>query len=147
LDGTQAAVEKTMIFNPVSSLDRYRLAHADRRQGRYQQALDALEPIFEVTRPELRLDSPRYRKTKGASPTAQAVLEEESGLLVRDLKAMEESYGTDVLTLSISSGYIGRLLCNPAIEQFLQKHHPEILAELRTFASEARPTRPTALAG
>jgi hypothetical protein len=29
------------------------------------------------------------------------MLQEESDLLVRDLKAMEESYGTDVLTLSI----------------------------------------------
>ena len=102
--------------------------------------------LLEVTRPELRLDAPRYRKTKAASATAQAVLEEESDLLVRDLKAMEESYGTDVLTLSVSSGYIRRLLSNAAVEQFLEKHHPDILGELRTFVSEAKPIRAIALA-
>jgi hypothetical protein len=102
--------------------------------------------LLEVTRPELRLDAPRYRKTKGASPTAQAVLEEESDLLVRDLKAMEESYGTDVLTLSVSSGYIRRLLSNAVVEQFLEKHHPDILNELRTFVSDSKTTRPMALA-
>lgn len=97
--------------------------------------------LLEVTRPEFRLDSPRYRKTKAASPTAQAVLEEESDLLVRDLKAMEESYGTDVLTLSVSSGYIRRLLSNAAVEEFLERHHPDILGELRTFIPETKPAK------
>jgi hypothetical protein len=102
--------------------------------------------LLEVTRPELRLDLPRYRKTKAASAEAQAVLEEESDLLVRDLKAMEESYGIDVLTLSVSSGYIRRLLSNAAVQQFLEKHHPDILGELRTFMPDAKPARSAALA-
>jgi len=72
--------------------------------------------------------------------------EEESELLVRDLKAMEESYGTDVLTLSVSSGYIRKLLSNAAVEQFLAKHYPDILGELRAFFSESKPTRSIALA-
>ncbi len=74
------------------------------------------------------------------------MLEEESDLLVRDLKAMEESYGTDVLTLSISAGYIGRLLANTAVEQFLGKYHSDILGALRTFLAEMKPGKVTALA-
>jgi eukaryotic-like serine/threonine-protein kinase len=44
----QAAFEKAVMFNPLSTLSRYRLAHAHRLQGHYQQALDALEPILKI---------------------------------------------------------------------------------------------------
>src|SRR5258708_17130150 len=93
-----------------------------RASGIYSAAFGTA--LLEVTRPEFRLDAPAKRKTKAAAAAAQAMLEEESDLLVRDLKAMEESYGTDVLTLSISAGYIGRLLANTAALPFSCQHSP-----------------------
>jgi eukaryotic-like serine/threonine-protein kinase len=44
----QAAFEKAVLFNPQSTLSRYRLAHAQRLQGHYQQALQTLEPILKI---------------------------------------------------------------------------------------------------
>lgn len=44
----QAAFEKAVMFNPLNTQYRYRLAHAQRLQGHYQQALDALEPIRRI---------------------------------------------------------------------------------------------------
>ncbi len=44
----QAAFEKAVLFNPQSTLSRYRLAHAYRLQGHYQQALQALQPILTI---------------------------------------------------------------------------------------------------
>jgi tetratricopeptide (TPR) repeat protein len=44
----QTAFEKAVVFNPQSTLYRYRLAHAQRLQGRYQQALQTLEPILKI---------------------------------------------------------------------------------------------------
>jgi DNA-binding winged helix-turn-helix (wHTH) protein/tetratricopeptide (TPR) repeat protein len=44
----QAAFEKAVQFNAQSTLSRYRLAHAHRLQGHYQQALQTLEPILKV---------------------------------------------------------------------------------------------------
>ncbi len=44
----QAAFEKAVLFNPQSTLSRYRLAHAHRLQGHYEQALQALLPILEI---------------------------------------------------------------------------------------------------
>ncbi len=44
----EAAFEKAVMFNPRSTLSRYRLSHAQRLQGHYQQALQALEPIPKI---------------------------------------------------------------------------------------------------
>jgi hypothetical protein len=41
------------------------------------------------------------------------MLEEENEFLLRDLKSVEESYGTDVLTLTVACGYLDRLLKIP----------------------------------
>ena len=42
------------------------------------------------------------RKLKADSATAQMQLEEDTETLVRNLKAIEASYGTDILTLTVS---------------------------------------------
>jgi tetratricopeptide (TPR) repeat protein/DNA-binding winged helix-turn-helix (wHTH) protein len=44
----QTAFEKAVFFNPQGTLSRYRLAHAHRLQGHYQQALQTLEPILKI---------------------------------------------------------------------------------------------------
>jgi tetratricopeptide (TPR) repeat protein/DNA-binding winged helix-turn-helix (wHTH) protein len=44
----QAAFEKAVFYNPQSTLSRYRLAHAYRLQGHYQQALQTLEPLLKI---------------------------------------------------------------------------------------------------
>jgi len=43
-----AAFEKAVMFNPQSTLSRYRLSHALRLQGHYQEALQAIEPILKI---------------------------------------------------------------------------------------------------
>ncbi len=58
---------------------------------------------------------------------ARSMLEEENEFLLRDLKSVEESYGTDVLTLTVACGYLERLVKNSGIERYLARHHVEIL--------------------
>ena len=59
------------------------------------------------------------------------MLEEENEFLLRDLKSVEESYGTDVLTLTVACGYLDRLLTNPKIERYMARHHVDILQALQ----------------
>ena len=66
---------------------------------------------------------------------------EGTDLLIRELKAVEESYGTDMLTLSIACGYVERLLGNPRVAKHLEWHHPDILGELRTLLMEVKPQK------
>lgn len=44
----QAAFEKAVTYNPQTTLSRYRLAHAHRLQGHYEQALQTLEPVLKI---------------------------------------------------------------------------------------------------
>ena len=50
------------------------------------------------------------------------MLEQETDFLVRDLKAVEDSYGTDILPLTVSCRYVQRLLENDRLERHLTKH-------------------------
>ena len=59
------------------------------------------------------------------------MLEQETDMLLRDFKAVEETYGADVLTLSVCCGYLKRLLGNARVERYLTKRYPEILQQLQ----------------
>jgi RepB plasmid partitioning protein/ParB-like nuclease domain len=100
-----------------------------------------VKALLEVTRPEFLLELPSKRKLEADSAAVRAMFEEETDSLIRDLKAVEESYGTDILTLSIACGYITRFLANGEIERHLQKRHPEILSTLRSLLAEVKPEK------
>lgn len=102
--------------------------------------------LLEVTRPEFLLEVPSKRKIEANSAAAQVMLEEETDSLIRDMKTVEESYGTDMLTLSISCGYLERLLGNPRVERHLNKYHSEILGELQSLLTEVKPEKSKPLA-
>lgn len=96
--------------------------------------------LLAVTSPESLEDGPNASKKLDAnSIAARSMLEEENGFLLRDLKSVEESYGTDVLTLTVSCGYLDKLLKNPKIERYLSRHHGEILQTLQQILTEVQP--------
>jgi hypothetical protein len=96
--------------------------------------------LLAVTRSELLEDGPNASKKLDAnSMAARSMLEEENGFLLRDLKSVEESYGTDVLTLTVSCGYLEKLLKNHKIERYLSRHHGDILQTLQQILSEVHP--------
>jgi hypothetical protein len=63
----------------------------------------------------------------------RARMEREMETLQRDFKAVEASYGDDVLHLVIASGYLSKLVSNPEIERYLQLRHPELIEEFRSI--------------
>jgi hypothetical protein len=64
------------------------------------------------------------------------MLQEENENLLRDLKAVEDSYGTDVLTLTVACGYLDRLLKNVKIERYLARNHADIFQTIQTLLSD-----------
>jgi len=106
---------------------------ADKFSHRFAQALLA------GTRAELLATPDRPPRSFKTSDVAQkALLEQETETLLRDYKAVEESYGTDVLSLSVCSGYVSRLLGNVRVQRYLTKRHPEILQQLRQLLTEVQ---------
>lgn len=92
--------------------------------------------LLAVTRPELLMQTSRKPKIAATSFAAQEMLGRETEQLIRDLKAIESSYGTDVLTLMVCCGYFRRMLANPRIERHLSKYHPDLLTGLVAATSE-----------
>lgn len=92
--------------------------------------------LLAVTRSEFLVQPIRRPKVEATSLAAREMLGKESEQLVRDLKAIEDSYGRDVLTLTICSGYLRRMLANPRVERNLSKNHPDLLDALKGAVSE-----------
>lgn len=137
-DLSAAAFAALKKMKPIRQIEAAEHMHATGTYSvRFAQAL------LEVTRPELLVETPQKRKPtiEATSLAAQAMLEQETDLLIRELKAVEESYGTDMLTLSIAGGYVERLLANPRVAKHLDKHHPDILGELRALLAEIKPNK------
>lgn len=94
--------------------------------------------LLAVTKPEmLECHSASSKKIEATSTAARSMLEGENEFLLRDLKTVEESYGTDVLTLTVACGYLDRLLNNSRIERYLARNHADILQTLQTLLSES----------
>jgi hypothetical protein len=66
-----------------------------------------------------------------------ARMEREMSALQQDFKAVEASYGEDVLHLVIASGYVAKIIANRKIERYLDQNHPEILEELKAIVAVA----------
>ncbi|MEI9979921.1 MAG: plasmid partitioning protein RepB C-terminal domain-containing protein [Edaphobacter sp.] len=94
--------------------------------------------LLAVTKPELMNEPVSQRKLQATSTAAQAMLEEENESLLKDLKSVEESYGTDVLALTVSCGYLERLLQNPKIERYLARHQADVLQVLQKVVSDIK---------
>ena len=94
--------------------------------------------LLAVTKPEmLECQAASSKKLQATSTAARSMLEDENEFLLRDLKTVEESYGTDVLTLTVTCGYLDRLLKNPKIERYLVRNHADILQTLQTILSDS----------
>lgn len=94
--------------------------------------------LLAVTRLEFLLEPPSDKQLEANSRGARIMLERETESLLRDLRAAEDSYGTDILSLTVISGYIDRLLSNVRVEKYLTKHQPDILNTLRSSLAETK---------
>lgn len=92
--------------------------------------------LLAVTKPEFLVQSTRRPRIAATSTAAQEMLGKETEQLIRDLKAIEDSYGTDALTLTVFCGYFRRVLANPRVERHLSRNHPHILDALITATSD-----------
>lgn len=71
----------------------------------------------------------RRHKPKGVTEEQLALMQRESASLDREFRLIEESYAADHLDLVLVRGYLARMVSNPRISEYLQRHHPEIAAE------------------
>ena len=98
----------------------------------YAKALVASTP------PDQLVDAEGARAPKGVSAEQIARMEREMASLQRGIKRIEATFGPDHLNLILGVRYVESLLGNTAIDRYLERHHPELRAELvRTCESTA----------
>jgi ParB-like chromosome segregation protein Spo0J len=103
----------------------------------YAKALLAATKQCDLAKPD------RPKQVDGMTSEQMARMEREMGTLQQDFKAIETSYGEDVLHLVIAAGYLSKMMANRKIERYLDQNHPEILEEFKVIVSAASLEGPT----
>jgi RepB plasmid partitioning protein/ParB-like nuclease domain len=87
--------------------------------------LPFLRAILLVTKPEMLNNRDLKGRLLPVHGPANALLEREHEGLVRGLKAVECSFGSDMLCLAVSLKYLERIAKNPKIKRYLEATCPE----------------------
>jgi hypothetical protein len=73
-------------------------------------------------------------KSREVKATADSIsFSDESDSLMKGLRGIEDSFGKDVLTLTICQSYVERLLKNPKILRYLERRHEQSLGVLQSW--------------
>lgn len=83
-----------------------------------------------VATPEELLTVPRA-KFGGLNDQKLKVMKQESANLEREFRSIEQTYSADHLDLTLSMGYVARLLGNVRVVKYLAQHYPDIFEEFR----------------
>ena len=101
------------------TMNRYSIAYA--------KSLVAATPVDQLV-------EGKERRQRGLSEEQIETMQRESENLDRELKLIEQGYGSDHLDLVLAIGYVSRLLSNAHVVRHLAQHHADILAEFQKIA-------------
>ncbi|SLN55625.1 plasmid partitioning protein RepB C-terminal domain-containing protein [Ruegeria meonggei] len=83
--------------------------------------------LLAATPENLLLSAATPKKIRGISREQLDLMERESASLEREVRLVEDSYGTDHLDLVLARGYISKLMSSERITRYLSLHHDEFL--------------------
>lgn len=89
----------------------------------YARSLLAATPASQLVNPD------KPKAAKGVSRQQLEVMERESANLERELRLVEDTYGTDHLDLVLARGYVSKLISNSRIARYLELHHTDFVPE------------------
>ncbi|WP_321900065.1 plasmid partitioning protein RepB C-terminal domain-containing protein [Paraburkholderia heleia] len=79
------------------------------------------------------IEGKKPSRVAGMTQEQIAKMEREMSNLQAQYKLVEQTYGQDVLNLVLARGYLGKLLENEAVSNYLSEHYPELLRELEAI--------------
>ena len=95
----------------------------------YAEALVMGTPKDQLVEPD------KPKQVRGLTAEQIAKMEQEMRAIEPNFKAVEESYGENVLNLTLARAYVKKLLMNAKVVRFLTSKHPEIFAEFEGVAA------------
>jgi len=97
-----------------------------------------------ISPPALLCEPPKARQAKANAEAADIILGQDTDGLIQNLRAIEETYGADILTLTVICAYLERLFSEARISRYLEQHHPGSTETLSKIISDMRPPRSSA---
>ena len=94
----------------------------------YARALLAATPKDQLVNPE------KPKNIKGLDAEQMARMESEMECLQREYRLIEETFGIDVLNLTLVKKWLGGLLKNPKVIKYLTHNHSEFLDQFQKIA-------------
>jgi hypothetical protein len=91
--------------------------------------------LLAATPPDQLVNPQRPKHFKGLNSSDMARMEQEMSMVQSRFKAIELSYGNDVLNLVLARGYVSKILNNTAVTAYLQRNQPEFLDEFRAIVA------------
>ena len=89
------------------------------------------EALVMMTSPDLLVETENGKKEGASRPEDLARMENEIRALEKDFSVLDESYGRNVVDLTLARGYLKKVLDNGKVVRFLAARYPEILAEFQ----------------
>ena len=91
------------------------------------------EALLVATPASRLMEGKRPPKLTGVSPEQMVRMEREMSNLQVQYKLVEQTYGQDVLNLVLAKTYLGKLLENGSVKQYLQQSQPDLLTEFQAI--------------
>lgn len=91
--------------------------------------------LWTATPKDQLVDPAKTKKVKGLSEEQMDRMETEMANLEREYQLVEESYGKDVLNLTLAKGYLSKLLGNARVVNYLATRQPDIYSHFQKIAS------------
>ena len=89
--------------------------------------------LLAATPPNMLVDPEKGKPLEGLTPEQVAKMEKEMEVLQRDLQAVQQTHGNEMLELVLASGYVTRLFSNPRVARYLAQHHEDLCRELHAI--------------
>jgi hypothetical protein len=89
--------------------------------------------LLAATPPDMLVEPDKHKTVDGLTPEQMARMTKEMESLQRDLKAIEESHGNQVLNLVMARGYLTKLFNNDRVTQYLNQRHSDLFTELQAI--------------
>jgi hypothetical protein len=129
------------VFNYLRKMKPFRqIEVAEHMIANSTYSLTFVKALLYATRPELLIQAPKANNGSAATDGGRSRLVQESEQLLKDLKALEETYGRNVLTLTVCQGYINRLLKNPRVARYLDRKHKETYGAMLLWSGQKKLT-------
>lgn len=90
--------------------------------------------LLVATPPDQLVEPEKEKKPKGFDDDKVARMRSELANVQRQYSLIEDTYGTDVLNLTLARGYISNLIGNAKVVRYLAQHHPEYLKQFQNIS-------------